>query len=490
MNKWYLSLALVACYGDPITGYAAGAGNDAFIPENWANEGLAILEENMVMANLVSRDFEPEVRNYGDVVNTRRPGTFTITRKADGDTLVPETASATNVPVRLDQWFYKNFVIKDGEASLSFQDLVDVYLTPAMQVIARSVDRAIMGRIHAYLGTTSDRAGKLCGLTATTSQDDVLEARQRLNENLAPMTGRNLVLSPASETALLKNSMFIKANERGDGGTALENATLGRILGFNTYLDQNVACVMTGADTNTTYLTAGATLAGSASINPVDAGFDAAAHVGEYCVLAGNDQPTWITALGDGTPEELTLNEALKYGVLNDAQITLYQACDVGSSGIAGMSGDYPAGYSKGISLTNHTSGKGPQVGQLLAFGTATNTRHTYTVIEAITSGTSTTVTLDRPLDYLVADGADAAFPGPYGSLNWAFHRDAIALVSRPLALPNNQMGVLTKVGVHNDISMRVAMQYDIDAGGTKVNLDLLCGVAVLDTRLCVPLLG
>ena len=33
--------------------------------------------------------------------------------------------------------------------------------------------------------------------------------------------------------------------------------------------------------------------------------------------------------------------------------------------------GDYPAGYSKGISLTNHTSGKGPQVGQLLAFGTA-----------------------------------------------------------------------------------------------------------------------
>ena len=104
-------------------------------------------------------------------------------------------------------------------------------------------------------------------------------------------------------------------------------------------------------------------------------------------------------------------------------------------------------------------------------------------------SGTSTTVTLDRPLEYAVANDAKA-FPGPYGAFNWAFHRDAIALVSRPLAMPNNQMGVLTKVGVHNDISMRVAMQYDIDAGGTKVNFDLLCGVAVLDSRLCVPLLG
>jgi hypothetical protein len=81
-------------------------------------------------------------------------------------------------------------------------------------------------------------------------------------------------------------------------------------------------------------------------------------------------------------------------------------------------------------------------------------------------------------------------FQNPGGSLNWAFHREAIALVSRPLAMPNNRMGVLTQVGVHNGISMRVAMQYDINAGGTIVNLDLLCGVAVLDTRLCVPLLG
>ena len=160
MNKWYLSMAS-GCFAGrraAVTGYASDAGNDAFIPEQWANEGLAILEENMVMANLVSRDFEPEVRNYGDVVNTRRPGTFTITRKADGDTLVPETAAATNVPVRLDQWFYKNFVIKDGEASLSFQDLVDVYLLPAMQVIARSVDRAIMGRIHAFSTAVNNRA--------------------------------------------------------------------------------------------------------------------------------------------------------------------------------------------------------------------------------------------------------------------------------------------------------------------------------------------
>ena len=112
-------------------------------------------------------------------------------------------------------------------------------------------------------------------------------------------------------------------------------------------------------------------------------------------------------------------------------------------------------------------------------------------VIPTIATGstTSTTVTLDRPLEVAVANGA-AAFPGPYGSLNWAFHRDAIALVSRPLARPSAQMGAMSQVGNHNGISMRITAQYDIDAGGTKVNCDLLCGVAVLDSRLCVPLLG
>ena len=61
---------------------------------------------------------------------------------------------------------------------------------------------------------------------------------------------RALILSSMSETALLKNEMFIKANERGDGGEALEDARLGRILGFNTFLAQNVPyCNPLTADT-------------------------------------------------------------------------------------------------------------------------------------------------------------------------------------------------------------------------------------------------
>ena len=121
MNKLYALVARFVCYAND---------NSAFIPAIWSQMGLAILEENMVMANLVHRDFENDVREYGDTVNTRRPGSFQIRRKTDATTLTQQDANATNVQVKLDQWFYTSFVIKDGERTKSFQDLVTVYLLP------------------------------------------------------------------------------------------------------------------------------------------------------------------------------------------------------------------------------------------------------------------------------------------------------------------------------------------------------------------------
>lgn len=470
MNLLYLTVAAVACYANDL---------DAFVPEHWANEGLAILEENMVMAKMVHRDFEDEIRDFGDVVNTRRPGEFTISRKNDGTNLTKEDAVATNVRVPLDQWFYKAFVIRDGEASLSMKELVNIYLLPAMQSVARGVDRALLGRVHAYLGTPTTRVGRLGNLNSTNSKDYVLEAREILNRNKASLPGRNLVLGPASETALLKNEMFIKANERGDGGSALENATLGRILGFDTFMDQNVNSI-TSADTATgTVTSAVAANAGTGSQAVTLTGYNAV--VGEYATVAGNDQPTYITArtvsMADTTA--VTMNEATKFATAAGAVLTVYKAC--------AANGGYAANYSQGILVDGWATA--PQTGQLIAHGTGAS-RKVYTIIESTLSSSGVQkIWLDRPLETAIVDN-DSLFPGPTGSFNWAFQRDAIALVSRPLRLPNERMGAMAANATYNGVSMRAVMQYDIDSGGTVVNLDLLAGVAVLDTRLAVVLQG
>lgn len=469
MNELYLLKVAVACFAND---------NDAFIPEMWALEGLAVLEENMVMAGMVHRDFQNEVANYGDVVNTRRPGTFKAKRKTDADSIELQDASSSNVQVPLNQHFYISFTIKDGESSKSFQELLQVYVVPGMQGIARGIDRAICGQTHRFLANV---AGKLQGLDGTNSKDYLLEVRETLNKNLAYPDGRRLVLAPASETALLKTDLFVAANERGDGGGALREAMLGRVLGFDTYMAQNQPGVYGAASVDSFTKTVEAAYAAGESTLTVNAAGDTPPE-GAFVTVAGDAQPRWcFTGTVDAS---IVLEEPLKYAVANQALATVYAKCDVNTA--------MPAGYAKGVIVDGYTANKPPQVGQMVAFGVTKATRHTYTVIDAYenpSNASQTILWLDRPLEVLVADNAPC-FPGPLGAYNLAFHRDALALVTRPLALPNTAMGVRAAVANYNNVGMRVSMQYDITTQGTIVTMDLLAGVALLDENLGCVLLG
>lgn len=460
--------------------------NDALVPELWARESIAVLEENMVMGSLVHRDFSMEIQSFGDVVNTRKPVDATVDRQTDADTVSFEDAVVTNVQVPLNQHFYVAFVIKDGERSKSIQDLIQTHLVTRMKAMGNGIDRAIVGRMaHELIGSINDRVGKLEALDKTNAYDTVLEAREKLNRSLAWVSGRNLVLATGSETAMLQTELFVKANERGDGGAALEEARLGRIGGFDTFMDQNVNSVLSGSARD---VTVGATTAAipantSGSLTAADiTGYEV--QVGDFVILIDNGQPTWATAAvtGAGDTTAITLSEETKFDVANASVIRAYETMAVVNT--------HPAGFAKYINIDSFTADKPPVVGQLLAFGTTPGTRHTYSVIETRpVSSTEVQVLLDRPLDIAVT-AADGAFPGPAGDFNVAFHRNAFALVTRPLAPAPSGSGALSFVAAHNDIAMRVTMQYDLDVGGTKIKLDLLAGTAVLDNSLATLVLG
>lgn len=435
----------------------------AFVPQEWAQESLAILEENMVAANLVHRDFEDLISNYGDTVNTRRPGQFSSLRKTDDDSVTDQDATATNVAVVLDQQLHVTFIIKDGQQSKSFKNLVEEYLAPAMLGHARMVDRIVLGQYPRFL---ANAGGHL--LTAN-GRNDILETRLNLNKNKAYENGRNLVLTPASEVDLLKLDLFTQALQVGDDGTALREAWLGRKFGFNTYMCQNMSSVPTGSDNHTGAINAGNLAVGSTvlTIN----GYTTAIPNNSWVTIAGDDVPQRVTAsVGGSTPTQITITPGLKHAVVNAAVVTSYNSGTV--------SGTYAAKYAKLIGYAGFTTD--PFIGQFLTFGTTT-TSDVYTIVAIDTVGK--TFTLDRSLSVAINNG-DAINLGPPGNYNFAFHRDAIALVTRPLALPDGGMGARSATVNYNGLSIRVVMTYDGKAQGTRVTLDLLCGVQVLDTNL------
>jgi len=272
-------------------------------------------------------------------------------------------------------------------------------------------------------------------------------------------------------------------------GNALEEARLGRILGFDVYMDQNASYVpLSGADTLTLNHTAGAA-AGDTGNKAVTAGSEVTN--GSFVWFTGDGQPQVISA-HTGTTTGITLVDAYKYAVSANAVGYAFLPAAVDLAGHTSANASitaYAAGYDKKIRIDGITASKKPVVGQLLAHGTGT-ARKTYTIIQVESVNTTCEyVWLDRPLETAMSDG-DSVFPGPHGSFNLAFHRDAIALVNRPLAVPANSLGVQAAVGQYNGLAMRVAMQYDLSSQGTKVTLDMLMGVKVLDEDLGCVMLG
>ena len=62
-------------------------------------------------------------------------------------------------------------------------------------------------------------------------------------------------------------------------------------------------------------------------------------NVGEFAVVAGNDQPTYITAATTAARRDdtaITLNETNKYATLAGAPLTVYKACKVDGGSLRG----------------------------------------------------------------------------------------------------------------------------------------------------------
>lgn len=206
----------------------------ALIPEIWAQESLQNLFSNIVMAQLVHRDFEAVAAQAGDTVNTRKPGTFTANDM--GSTTTVQDATASNVAVVLNKWKEVTFELSDKDLTLAMGDLVELFVSPAMEALAQQIDKDLLGLytdITASVGTAGTNAGK----------DLVLDARKALNDAKAPMNNRRAVWSTKDERALLGVADFVNAEKVGDNGTTLREASLGRIFGVDHYMDQNVPMV-------------------------------------------------------------------------------------------------------------------------------------------------------------------------------------------------------------------------------------------------------
>jgi hypothetical protein len=206
--------------------------------------------------------------------------------------------------------------------------------------------------------------------------------------------------------------------------------------------------------------------------------FSGAVTTGSYVQIAGDDFPQRITGHTEttGATTQIVISPGLKNAVADNAVCTAY------TPGAVNNSGGYAVGWGKPI--VYDTWAVDPQVGMVVAFNTATPV---YTVIQVDTG--AKTILLDRPLEAAIADN-DLISQMPPGQMNFAFLRNALGMVIRPLALPPAETGVRGAVANYNGLAMRAVLTYDGNAQATLVTLDMLWGIKVFDTALGAVLLG
>lgn len=461
----------------------------ALNPTIWANEAITQLLPNMVIANLIARDFDQnQVAKFGDVVNAYIPGNFEMTRKgALCENVVVQDASGASLQVPLDQWPQVSFLICDGEENRPALDLIDTLLSPAMLALAQGADRILGGQVYQFLDNVSGHANNV---DETNVKRYLLEARENMNRRNVPLAGRTMLLTPATETEALSVETFTNANQVGDDGTALREAALGRKFGWDLFMTQTQPEVSTGQTTvGTVTLNMAAGAAAAATALTVDGAGATATLVGQWALVAGDDTPQHITARTDTT---LTIAPGLKRAVADNAAITILKSGAVNKVGgyVGTTTNPRVIGHAKEI-LIDGLPASVPQLGQMVTFGSQTER---YAIIKLTiydqAAGTFG-FELDRPLSLPIANDATVNL-GPAAKYNFGFIRNAFTLVTRPLPQPRAGTGAISRVVVDpiNKISIRVTITYDGQKQGHLVTLDFLMGVGVLSREMGEVMLG
>ncbi|MCK9471783.1 MAG: P22 coat protein [Bacilli bacterium] len=196
-----------------------------------AKESLMRLQNNLVMGGLVYTDFSDEFSNKGDTVNVRKPATFV----AKDFTNATETQGINEgaVPVKLDKIADVTVEVTSKQLGLNVQDFGSQVIDGAMQALAQKIDADLLS-LYKDIPHASGTAGQTPKALA-----DIANAGKVLNNNKVPFGNRRLVLDPEAQASLVVLDAIAGADKSGST-QALRDANIGRVLGLDSYLDQNV----------------------------------------------------------------------------------------------------------------------------------------------------------------------------------------------------------------------------------------------------------
>src|ERR1051326_2279078 len=137
-----------------------------------AADALTTRVGNLVMGNLVNRDYEPVLAHAGDTVNIPIPPTMVANNIAEGNTVTLQNPSLGNAQIVLNTHAEATFQLPDVTKVLAVPDLLKVYMQPAVAAIAHKIESDLL---NLYAGFTANTPVGTAGTPITEATIDAAE---------------------------------------------------------------------------------------------------------------------------------------------------------------------------------------------------------------------------------------------------------------------------------------------------------------------------
>jgi len=203
-----------------------------------AADALPALVGNLVMGNLVNRDYEPTLAQAGDTVNVPIAPQLVANNIAEGGMVQTQAASLGNAQIVLNTHVEATFQVPDVTKVLAVPDLLKVYMQPAVIAIAEKIESDLLAL---YAGFTANSPLGTSGTPLTEALLD--QAETALFQAKVPSSDpKYLVVDSNTYSAMRQIPRFSEFQTCGQAGLrSLIDGTIGKIKDFYVFRSQYVS---------------------------------------------------------------------------------------------------------------------------------------------------------------------------------------------------------------------------------------------------------
>lgn len=291
-------------------------GNTFITIKEIARQALPRLIENLVMPNLIHKDYSNDFQvGKGDTIQIRKPVVLTAQDFVEATGTTAQDVVETSIDVKLDKLATVDVEFGAIQRATNVDDLNRLFVEPAAVALAEKINAdglALANDVPYAIGTVG---------TTPDGLDDFANAAKVLNEHKVPLTERYGIWDPAANAEFQQLPALVNAEKSGTTA-ALRAGAIGNVFGIQNYMAQGVKTTPTATGAGTVKIDFAAGYAAGTTAIHVD-GVTTALAAGDLLKI-GDYLYTVKTAGALSTADQdITLTYGLLKAVADNDDVTL-----------------------------------------------------------------------------------------------------------------------------------------------------------------------